>query len=181
MACAPSENICPVWSELDFVPAFICGSYSCQTFLNQTNHLYNVQEKHLPYQHSVFMFIFLEIVLSELWQLGYIYIWYYVWFYFLNCYQTFLLPVTYLSGSCFLLFKINFYCGGNMSLYMTKPTNDLCPQQRLRSAWSLLSSLSTWRRFGLELPKKVHNDFDQTGWMPRLIWIFWEHRSFLLV
>ena len=58
--------------------------------------------------------------------------------------------------------------------------NDLCAQKRLRSAWvpakSDQSSLSAWRNIG---PLTIHwahsKDSDQTGRMPRLIWVFAGH------
>ena len=51
-----------------------------------------------------------------------------------------------------------------MSRVMTKPTKWLCAQQRLRSAWRKLGSLAThWEH---------SEDSDQTGRMPRLIWVF---------
>ena len=58
--------------------------------------------------------------------------------------------------------------------------NDLCAQQRLRSAWDSVQSdqslLSTWRRFGSLATKKAHSkDSDQTGWTPRLIRVFAGH------
>ena len=57
---------------------------------------------------------------------------------------------------------------------MTKPTMWLCAQRRLRSALaSAQSSLSAWRKFGSLATHWVHSkDSDQTGRMPRLIWVF---------
>ena len=64
-----------------------------------------------------------------------------------------------------------------MSHLMTKATKWLCAQRRLRSAWAFAqadqSSLSTWRNIGSSATHWVHcEDFDQTGQMPRLIWVF---------
>ena len=64
-----------------------------------------------------------------------------------------------------------------MSRDMTKPTKWLCAQRRLRSAWassqSDQSSLSAWRNLGPLATHWAHReDSDQTGRMPRLIWVF---------
>ena len=65
--------------------------------------------------------------------------------------------------------------------------NDLCPQQRLRinldihPVWSE-SSLSAWRNLGSLATHWAHSeDSDQTGRMPRLIWVFAGHTVILLV
>ena len=55
--------------------------------------------------------------------------------------------------------------------------NGICAQRRLRSAWASAqydqSSLSAWRKFGFLATHWVHSkDSDQTGQMPRLIWVF---------
>ena len=55
--------------------------------------------------------------------------------------------------------------------------NDLCAQRRLRSAWASAqsdqSSLSAWRNIGpLTIYWVLSEDTDQTGRMPRLIWVF---------
>ena len=55
--------------------------------------------------------------------------------------------------------------------------NDLCAQRRLRSTWASAqsdqSSLSAWWNLGSLANHWAHiKDSDQTGWMPRLIWIF---------
>ena len=68
-----------------------------------------------------------------------------------------------------------------MSRLMTKPTNwhvrpaktqislGICP------VWSE-SLLSTWRKLGSSATHWVHSeDSNQTGWMPRLIWVFAGH------
>ena len=55
---------------------------------------------------------------------------------------------------------------------------DMCAQRRLRSAWASAQSdqsfsLSNWRRVGALATQRVHSeDSDQTGRMPRLIWVF---------
>ena len=65
-----------------------------------------------------------------------------------------------------------------MSYLMTKPTNlDVRPAKTqislgIRTVWSE-SSLSAWRKFGSLATHWVHcKDSDQTGRMPRLIWVF---------
>ena len=55
--------------------------------------------------------------------------------------------------------------------------NGMRAQRRLRSAWASAqsdqSSLSTWRKHGFSVTYWAHNeDSDQTGRMPRLIWVF---------
>ena len=55
---------------------------------------------------------------------------------------------------------------------MSKPTKWLCAWQRLRSVWSECS-LSALRKLGSLTSYWAHSkDSDQTGWMPRLIWVF---------
>ena len=63
---------------------------------------------------------------------------------------------------------------------MAKPTKDLCAKRRLRSAWAYTqsdqSSMSTWRNIKSIATHWVHSeDSDQTGQMPRLIWVFAGH------
>ena len=63
-----------------------------------------------------------------------------------------------------------------MSHLMTKPTKWVCAQRRLTSAWASAlsdqSSLSAWRSFGSLATQSAHSkDSDQTGRMPRLIWV----------
>ena len=63
--------------------------------------------------------------------------------------------------------------------------NGMCPQQRLRSGfrpvWSE-SLLSAWRNVGSLFTHWVHSeDSDQTGWLPRLIWVFAGGTVILLV
>ena len=71
-----------------------------------------------------------------------------------------------------------------MSRDMTKPIKWVCAQRRLRSAlpvWSK-SSLSTWRKIGSLATHWAHSkDSDQTGRMPRLIWVFAGRTVTLLV
>ena len=66
----------------------------------------------------------------------------------------------------------------DMSHLMTKPTKwHVCPAKTQISlgilpVWSE-SSLSTWRKLGSLATRWVHReDSDQTGQMPRLIWVF---------
>ena len=62
--------------------------------------------------------------------------------------------------------------------------NDLCTQQRLRSAWAFTqsdqSSLSEWRSIGSLATQKAHSKdwSDWVGWMLRLICLCCAHRSF---
>ena len=58
---------------------------------------------------------------------------------------------------------------------MTKPTKWLCAQRRFRSAWASAQSslLPPWRNLGSLATHWAHSkDSDQTGQMPRLIWVF---------
>ena len=64
--------------------------------------------------------------------------------------------------------------------------NDMCAQRRLRSAWASTQSdqslLSAWRKLGSLTTHRAHSeDSDQTGRMPRLIWVFAGHSVILLV
>ena len=74
-----------------------------------------------------------------------------------------------------------------MSRLMTKPTKwRVCPGKTqisliIRPVWSE-SSLSTWRKLGSLATHWAHSqDSDQTGQMPRLIWVFAGHTVILLV
>ena len=74
----------------------------------------------------------------------------------------------------------------HISHVMTKPTKWVSTQQRLRSDWahaqSDQSSLSTWRNLGSLATHWVHSkDSDQTGRIPRLIWVFSGRTAILLV
>ena len=58
--------------------------------------------------------------------------------------------------------------------------NGMCAQRRLRSAWESTQSdqpsLSAWRKLGSLATYWAYNeDSDQTGRMPRLIWVFAGH------
>ena len=64
--------------------------------------------------------------------------------------------------------------------------NGMCAQQKSRSAWSSTlqseSSLSAWRNLGSLATHWAHSeDSDQTGQMPRLIWVFVGRTVILLV
>ena len=89
-------------------------------------------------------------------------------------------------------------CIHNLSRIMTKPIKRLCAQWRFRSAWTsaqsdiqislgirpvcLVSSLSAWRNVGSLATQWAHNeDSDQTGWIPRLIWVVAGRTHILLV
>ena len=70
------------------------------------------------------------------------------------------------------------------SCYMTKPTKwpvhpakneislGICP------VWPESSLCALWVAKDPMLPHADSKDSDQTGWMPRLIWVCWVHRSF---
>ena len=82
-----------------------------------------------------------------------------------------LFPVFERTGG---VIQIDPYLSGDM----TKPTKWVCAKQRLkislgiRPVWSE-SSLSAWRKFGSLATHWAHSeDSDQTGRMPRLIWVF---------
>ena len=67
---------------------------------------------------------------------------------------------------------------------MTKPTKWLGAQRRGRSAWESAQSdqpsLSVWRNLGSLATHWVHSDgSDQTGRIPRLIWVFAECSHFV--
>ena len=71
-------------------------------------------------------------------------------------------------------------CSPNLSHLMTKPTKWHVRQAKtqislgIRPVWSE-SSLSAWRKLGPLAPYWAHSeDSDQTGRMPRLIWVFAE-------
>ena len=69
-----------------------------------------------------------------------------------------------------------------MSRDMTKLTKSVCTQPRLRSDWASESSMSAWRKLGSLATHWVHSeDSDQTGQMPRLIWVFAGRTLTLLV
>ena len=64
--------------------------------------------------------------------------------------------------------------------------NYMSAQQRLRSTWASAqsdqSSLSAWRKLGSLATHWAHSeDFDQTGRIPRLIWVFVVRTSIFLV
>ena len=65
---------------------------------------------------------------------------------------------------------------------MTKPTKWVCAKRRLRSAWHPPSLI---RVFAVHMNLATHwahsEDSDQTGWMPRLIWVFAVRTLILLV
>ena len=70
---------------------------------------------------------------------------------------------------------------------MTKPTKWVCAQRRLRSAWASAQSDQSFHRALIWVakgPRFLHadsEDSDQTGRMPRLIWVFTGHTVTLLV
>ena len=74
-----------------------------------------------------------------------------------------------------------------MSRLMTKPTKwHVRPAKTqislgIRPDWSE-TSLSAWRKLGSFATHWAHSqDSDQTGWLPRLIWVFAGHTVILLV
>ena len=66
---------------------------------------------------------------------------------------------------------------GHFSCHMTKPTKwPVCPAKTqismgIRLVWSK-SSLSAWKNIGPSLPIERTVKTDQTGRMPRMIWVF---------
>ena len=73
-----------------------------------------------------------------------------------------------------------------MSRIMTKPTEWVCAQWRLRSAWASLQSdqSSLCAQWVAKDPSFLHADNEdsyQTGQMPRLVWVFAGHMLILLV
>ena len=74
-------------------------------------------------------------------------------------------------------YSMSQYDSKHMSHVMTKPTKWLCAKRRLRSAWASAQSdqslLSTWRNLGSLATHSLHSqNSDQTGRIPRLIWVF---------
>ena len=73
-------------------------------------------------------------------------------------------------------------CAGSFGIshkvhHMTKPTKWSCAQQRLRSARASTQSDQSWlcAQQVAKDPPFLHSDSeesDQTGWMPRLIWVY---------
>ena len=68
----------------------------------------------------------------------------------------------------------------------TKPTKWVCVKRRLRSAWASAQSdqSSICAQWVAKDPRFLHadsEDSDQTGWMPRLIWVFTGRTAILLV
>ena len=59
-----------------------------------------------------------------------------------------------------------------MSHLMTKPTKLLCTRRRLGSAWASASAVRMKKAWVLNYPLSTSKDSDQTGRMPRLIWVF---------
>ena len=59
----------------------------------------------------------------------------------------------------------------DMSRDMTKSTLWLCVQRRLRSVWSESSLCAQWVAKDLSFIHADSEDSDQTGWMPRMIWV----------
>ena len=73
-----------------------------------------------------------------------------------------------------------------LSRLVTKPTMWLCTQQRLRSAWASAQSdqsslCAKWVAKGPSFLHADSKDSDQTGQMPRLIWVFARRIFTLLV
>ena len=77
----------------------------------------------------------------------------------------------------FLCVSSSFCCWHKMSHLVTKPTKWLCAQRRLRSAWASVQSdqSSLCGKWVAKDPSFLHvdsDDSDQTGRMPKLIWVF---------
>ena len=84
---------------------------------------------------------------------------------------------SYALANCQSLISSHFFIVFHMSRSMTKPTKWLSAQRRLRSAWvfaqSVQSSLcAQWVAKDQSFLHAHSEASDQTGWMPRLIWVF---------
>ena len=82
--------------------------------------------------------------------------------------------------------NLGLLCYDYVSCDLTKPTKWLCARQRLRSAWASakFDQSSLYAQWVAKEPSFLHadsEDSDQTGWMPRLIWIFTGRAAILLV
>ena len=92
--------------------------------------------------------------------------------FFSNYFSSFGILFIMVFFSCWLLIRPKKYLNR-----MTKPTNWLCTQQRVRSAWASTQSDQSllWDQWVAKDPCFLYADSagsDQTGWMPRLIWVF---------
>ena len=106
----------------------------------------------------------------------------------------------YLGSIRFILYLCSSFCGSTFCIFslgenmilITEPPHDktnnvvVCPAKTQVSlgicpVWSE-SSLSAWRKLGSLATHWVHSkDSDQTGQMPRLIWVFAWHTVILFV
>ena len=79
-------------------------------------------------------------------------------------------------------FIIQFWKAPTMYSLRSAEKTDICKQQKyIFRQWSK-SSLSAWRKLGSLATHWAHSeDSDQTGWMPRLIWVFAGRTLTLLV
>ena len=102
----------------------------------------------------------------------------------------YLTPVTYwpvnLSPIRLLWLEVVAVMYPHMSCLMSKPTKWLCAQRRLRSAWASAqpdqSSLcALWVAKDQRFLHADSENSDQTGRMPRLIWVFAGCTAILLV
>ena len=80
-------------------------------------------------------------------------------------------------GTKWRLVAIIVYCIVDISRDMTKPTNWVCAQRRLRSAWASAESdqsslCAQWVAMDPSFLHADSEDSDQTGRMPMLIWVF---------
>ena len=76
-----------------------------------------------------------------------------------------------------ILYNFVIICTEYISRDMTKPTKWMCAQRRLRSAWASAQSdqSSLCAQWVAKDPSFLYadsEDSDQTGRMPRLIWVF---------
>ena len=85
------------------------------------------------------------------------------------------------------IFKM-FQCfkRSHLSRHMTKPTKWLCTHRRLRSAWAFMQTdqSSLCAEWVVKDPSFLHaysKDSNQTGQMPRLIWVFFGSTCIFLV
>ena len=83
------------------------------------------------------------------------------------------LTLYYIRPFFYDILNVSLWFSQDLSRNMTKPTECLCSQWRLRSAWASAQSDQSLRSPHEESLGPAHSeDSDQTGQMPRLIWVF---------
>ena len=94
-----------------------------------------------------------------------------------GCHHCFVSQILYIQSSrvSLLIPSWTIFCFHKWAASWQNQQNGMCDQQRLGWSGSLLSA---WRKLGslIIATHWVHSeDSDQTGWMPRLIWVFAGH------